>query len=706
DKLENVIEIQIGAFCIPQIPTVPYVVNPTGGVTTLALPLLTQNGAIPSTDPLLSPLTQLPFCSKLTVEMKEIGRQSYADANGQRHHFELDVADELQQTAGGPVDTGMLLASPPSHGWDTFIFTDPVKSIDGLTLIFRNPDIGVAFPPSCLFAAGAGDVPFMQVSAAGQFLQFNYVGHGLNAGDRVFVRNFASGSAVLDNYVNSASGLVVGAGGLTANSFRFNPDVGTGALGLAPSSPIIPPSSVFGLPWATGPSAANSCAQLLAFAATNLSGQSAYASNSSFSLLWASGPNNAHSAQLPLGFPRADVAGGNSYTGQLGVALLWGTGTNAATSFRQHLSFSAQNVAGVNSFTSSTFSILWASGPSARTACWSFFGFVAKDLTGSNTYTGSQPLASGPFTVLPGANNNIDLVTGGPTLTASLAPGVYPTAAALVAALQTAISAVTDGFTVTLGATSLVTIARNGTFVVTNANNAIDFITQGGPQLHAFVANGSYSGAALAVAMTNAFAAVASPYAQGFTVTFNAATYQFTIARGYGPFTVAAGVNDAVDFNDGTLHSVTLPPGVYFGQSLATTLQSLMNTVSFGYTVAFNPATSQITIARAVEVPSTQKLLVTTGVNDGFDWTETSVKTFDIPAGTYSPATLASVLQSAMNAQSSGYTVAYSSASGTFTISRARISAPATSVCIAKNRMRIPLRMRKVVQRLTNYMSP
>lgn len=843
DKMDTIIEMQIGCFCIPQPLPVPYVVNPSDGASTLALPVLTSNssptltafvpagvyapaaaatalqnainsvpgvsgftvtydattelftiarGASPfsilwetgphgpiespptgtncatpfgfpevdmtgnftytgttpvpvnvtivagisdafdfsldtplSSDSLTSPLTQIPFCSRVTIQMEEMGLQSYSDRDGARHHFEMDARPSIVQTPDGSVFEDMLTLKPACD-WDTFIFTDPIKSVDGLTLIFRNPDIPLSLPPSCLFGVQA------QVSSAGQFLQFDTTTpNGLSAGDRVFITGFSSGNIVIDQYVNRKQGQVVGINGLTTNTFRLDPDVGTATLGLPLGAPIRPPNNIFSILWKTGPSAATSCRSLFAFNDVDDVGRPSYTSDSTFALLWSPVPN-PNSANVALGFRRVDIANGTSYTGILPVSLLWGSGPNSATSIRQHLSLPLQNMQGNTKYSSGTFSILWTGGSAS---CRGLFGFGPPNSAGSNSYTGTvqipsevgqfvtgsivqfDPVTGRPITTfqettavytVSASNNKFDFSTGGPTITAAIAVGTY-TAPDLATALQTAINAVSDGFTVTYNATtSLYTIARPGPFVVTaGVNDAFDFQVASGPILTAFVPAGTYAGATFAAALQTAITALASPFSDGFLISFIAASSTFTISRGGGRFTITAGVNDGIAFNDGIAHVVTIPAGVYTGTALAVAAQVAMNGASFGYRAQFDPKTSRVTISRLIPVPRTQALTVVAGVNDSYDWMETSVKSIQLTAGTYTPVTLAKQLEDELNGASSGYNVVYDPDTGKFTISRRHFPPVAqTMVCIAKNRIRIPLRLRRVVQRLTNYISP
>jgi hypothetical protein len=150
-----------------------------------------------------NPYTQIPFGNRLTIQIREAGLQSFSDRNGARHHFEFTVT-HISLAGLNPT---MLQAIPLSGSlWDAFIFTDPLKDVHGVTLVFRNPDIPIRFEPDCLYEV---TVASDGAAAPGPFLQFQAPAHGLNAGDRIFVQGFASGVPVLDAFVNRAEGLVV-----------------------------------------------------------------------------------------------------------------------------------------------------------------------------------------------------------------------------------------------------------------------------------------------------------------------------------------------------------------------------------------------------------------------------------------------------------------------------------------------------------------
>jgi hypothetical protein len=236
DRVDTVIMIQMGAFTFPIPQEVPYVLNNAPGVTpsgTNQLVLIQNNTSAPGDAPTLvpntpgsfpgfgqyppqiltppntyivpwvnNPYTQVPFGNRLTVQFKEAGLQSYSDANGARHHWEFTVS--YISIAG--VNPTLLQAIPLAGIWDTFVFTDPLQDVHGMTLVFRGADLPIVFQPDVFY-----DVPVISDGAAspGPYLQFQAQNHGLNAGDRVFVVGFKSGVAVLDAYVNRPEGHAV-----------------------------------------------------------------------------------------------------------------------------------------------------------------------------------------------------------------------------------------------------------------------------------------------------------------------------------------------------------------------------------------------------------------------------------------------------------------------------------------------------------------
>jgi hypothetical protein len=247
DRVDTVTEIQVAEFAMPIPPEVPYVLAaPPPAVTGTDQLVLVQNNTnavapfsptlVPNVAPfgqypaaalvppatvatpwVNNPYTQLPYSDRLTIQLKEAGLQSFSDRNGARHHFEFVTYSPTVLGA----NPNMLLAAPlRGKRWDTFTFTDPLKDIHGLTLVFRNPDVPVRFLPDCFYGAS---VESDGGAAPGPFLRVRAPGHALSAGDRVFVTGFSSGNRKLDSYINRDVGHVA---------------AGSPAAPLAPGTPI------------------------------------------------------------------------------------------------------------------------------------------------------------------------------------------------------------------------------------------------------------------------------------------------------------------------------------------------------------------------------------------------------------------------------------------------------------------------------------
>lgn len=255
DKVDTVVEMQFGQFFMPPLPELPYVTGALGaGVT------LTQNNVAPLGRPLsygtlyatvsgssltnttawgsswaYDPLTQTPN-GAFTIQVQEAGLQSISDRNGARHHLDyaLDIAAGTAATnnrgfnngyynstalAAGFGESGItaaaavisptqILASPqgmPGSAWDTYVFTDPLQDVHGITLQFRGPDENLSFQPdsyyNAVFQTDASCNLCMLVTP--QQLNNGY----LIVGERLFVRAFSSGNRTLDAYMNRPPGL-------------------------------------------------------------------------------------------------------------------------------------------------------------------------------------------------------------------------------------------------------------------------------------------------------------------------------------------------------------------------------------------------------------------------------------------------------------------------------------------------------------------
>lgn len=257
DEIDNVIEIQIGSFAMPNLPEVPYVFDnggyiannkmvgqilldanntsdihvPTLGYNQYATeflvpklgeaalaPLENYNALVPW---IHNPYSQVPFFGGFTVQVREAGLQSYSDRNGARHHFDL----RMTVPSDGGSNPNMLLAVPQTgKDWDTYTFTDPLKDIHGISLVFRNPDIPIRFLPDCLYNTTVDIwINDSLVPPSFPYLRFYYPDHKLRMGDRIFVQGFKSGNVELDTYVNRPEGVV--AAGDPTDPAKLNPGV-------------------------------------------------------------------------------------------------------------------------------------------------------------------------------------------------------------------------------------------------------------------------------------------------------------------------------------------------------------------------------------------------------------------------------------------------------------------------------------------------
>lgn len=231
DRLDTVIGIETGAFCVPRL--LPDEFDPGRIVAedpALEALGLEEDPAVPAPDPaapLGDPRTQLPFCGRITMFLREIGLQSYSDSNSRRHHFEFAA-----EAAGD-----RLKLTPPTPCARYFLFTNPIQDVHGLTVCFFNPDQPVKFPPDVLYGAAAENSP-------GGKLIFEYADPTgllfLAAGDRVFVRGFRSENVLLDRWVGRPEGHLVGTvtpGPGNRVSFPLSPGpTALNALGIPPGA--------------------------------------------------------------------------------------------------------------------------------------------------------------------------------------------------------------------------------------------------------------------------------------------------------------------------------------------------------------------------------------------------------------------------------------------------------------------------------------
>jgi hypothetical protein len=277
--LENVTEIEMNASSFPIVDDVPYVTTtdpPIPGIDSLNF--VQNNGGAPGEPPTLiqntpypygqypyaslqsgathrfpwinNPYCQLPNGNRLTVQVAEAGLQAASDVGaiarggGVAHHFDFSVG--YYALVGG---TNPNFAQTAPTGATVHVFTEPIKSFESLTLVFRNPDTPVVFRPDVYVGVTAslelGPFP-------GPFIQFDVADHGLSAGDRIYVGGCATGVPGIDNYVNRAVGHCVygdpyvdhvafpippGAPIPTPDTFWTDPAIGLGQFTAPPAFP-------------------------------------------------------------------------------------------------------------------------------------------------------------------------------------------------------------------------------------------------------------------------------------------------------------------------------------------------------------------------------------------------------------------------------------------------------------------------------------
>ena len=241
DEIKGVIEIQAGAFTIPVPQEVPYVLTAVPLVDPVPGLILSRNNTQAAGPPVLdrvqypasvlvpssfvgaaplppnttasitpwinNPYSQLPNGCRLTVQVVEAGLQSYSDLMGARHHFEF-VAAHLDVFGQNP----NFLTALPLNGtkWDSFVFTDPINHMHGITLAIRGPDLPISFLPDVYYNITAS------VNGANQ-LRFAIPDNTLLAGDRIVIKGFAAvattasdfGIKTLNTFINRPEGFVI-----------------------------------------------------------------------------------------------------------------------------------------------------------------------------------------------------------------------------------------------------------------------------------------------------------------------------------------------------------------------------------------------------------------------------------------------------------------------------------------------------------------
>jgi len=172
--LENIIEMEIGNFYIPDIPTA-------------------------------ATFPQYFFYNRLTVLLNEMGSQSIRAQESTRFHWEADLQPAGISQWATPVNK-------------KFIFQAPFRDVSIATFIFRAPLKAVAFRPDTLtFVSQAGTSPARITTSPPHQLAVA----SLNT---VYISNFASGVSSVDQTINDVDGFTVTV--IDATTLEF-PPIGT-----------------------------------------------------------------------------------------------------------------------------------------------------------------------------------------------------------------------------------------------------------------------------------------------------------------------------------------------------------------------------------------------------------------------------------------------------------------------------------------------
>jgi hypothetical protein len=213
--IDNVYEIQIGSFYMPILEDINYIDekfikfsdvtliknNTTPPLESVLPPTLIRNSytygqyphsilqpdenyKIPWSN---NPYSQTPFCNRITVYIKEANLQSYCNVNNTRYNYEF-ISMYDTRLHNNP----NFMQVQPINGskWDTFRFNTPLRHMESITLVFRNPDQSIQFEPDIMYKSLINMIdindPFNGglVHITTQFL------HKLNSGDRIYLKNF------------------------------------------------------------------------------------------------------------------------------------------------------------------------------------------------------------------------------------------------------------------------------------------------------------------------------------------------------------------------------------------------------------------------------------------------------------------------------------------------------------------------------------
>lgn len=264
DTIHNVIQIQVGEgfMAIPELVDIDSNNNVSG--FSLA-PSPGTSDPRTGDNPLTSGNTQLPFGGRITMYLKEVGKQAYSDRNSRNHHIEFDT-----EIVGSSDEPNAFMRLTPVN--ELYTFTQPIQDISQLTLEFYNPDETVRFPVDTLWnitlsmSPGGANMPPLNtlilnapsITGDNRDLDFSQI---LDPGDRIFIEGLEIDTSVdefsvlgsMQRYINKKEGLFIGnylaypglepnqitldplpnINTTIANNIRANPDYASGVIKLS-----------------------------------------------------------------------------------------------------------------------------------------------------------------------------------------------------------------------------------------------------------------------------------------------------------------------------------------------------------------------------------------------------------------------------------------------------------------------------------------
>lgn len=210
--LDNIVEIQMGSFYMPLIEDniyidtsiiaygeVDLIQNNTSDLNVAPTLVRKNNPRVLGQYPYVifteetetykipwinNPYTQLPYCNRICIYIKETGLQSYINPNNTRFNFEFSATYDTRLHN----NPNFLQVNPSGSKWDSYVFINPLKDLKKLTLSFSNPDIPISFVPDIMYYSV---INLTDDQNGGKHITiFTQVEHKLLAGDRVFLYNF------------------------------------------------------------------------------------------------------------------------------------------------------------------------------------------------------------------------------------------------------------------------------------------------------------------------------------------------------------------------------------------------------------------------------------------------------------------------------------------------------------------------------------